>query len=110
MATRKLEKNKWQSYFDSISKGLGAREVEIEVGSLDLGEQVAVEWVSLDGLTYDPHDDVLAIITGAFEHNIRSPREIFVLEDMGALLAVEAIDGEGAKQIVQLRAPLAISG
>lgn len=107
MATRSLNKDHWRTYFDSISKGLGAREVEIEVGSLELGEQVAAEWIPLNGLSYDPKDDVLAVITEAFEHNIRHPKEIFVEEDMGALLAVEAVDGDGDKQIVRLRAPLA---
>ena len=110
MVTRQLDKNGWQRYFDAISKGLGAREVEIEVGSLELGEQVAADWIALNGLTYDPQDNVLQIITGSFEHNIRNPQEIYVEENQGALLAIEALDGDGAKQIVKLRAPLAITG
>tara|TARA_B100000676_G_C17925243_1_gene757770 strand:+ start:865 stop:1068 length:204 start_codon:yes stop_codon:yes gene_type:complete len=60
---------------------------------------VSAEWIPLNGLTYDPKDDVLAVITEPYEHNIRHPKEIYVSEDMGALLAVEAIDGDGAKKI-----------
>jgi len=40
MATRKLEKSEWRSFLDGISGQLEAKEAEIEVASLQLGEQI----------------------------------------------------------------------
>jgi hypothetical protein len=46
--TRKLEKAQWRPFLDTLSKLLEAKEAEIEVASLDLGDQVQAEWL--------PHD------------------------------------------------------
>ena len=54
MQARKLDRSEWQAYFDRISKQIGGRRVEIEVASLDIGDQIGVEWVPLKGVTYDP--------------------------------------------------------
>ena len=37
------------------------RRAEIEVASLDLGDQIEAEWLPLLGITYDDKDDVLEI-------------------------------------------------
>jgi hypothetical protein len=34
--TRKLAKREWQDYFDRVARGLGTREVQIEVAALKL--------------------------------------------------------------------------
>jgi hypothetical protein len=34
---------------------------EIEVASLDLGDQIQAEWLPLIGITYDPNDDVVEV-------------------------------------------------
>jgi hypothetical protein len=41
-------------FLDTVSKLLEAKEVEIEVASLDLGDQVQAKWLPLIGITYDP--------------------------------------------------------
>jgi len=43
---RKLEKAQWRSYFDILSKLLEAKEAEIEIASLDLGDQVQAKWAA----------------------------------------------------------------
>jgi hypothetical protein len=40
MAMRKLEKPEWRPFLDFVSKRLQAKEAEIEVASLDLGDQL----------------------------------------------------------------------
>jgi hypothetical protein len=109
MATRKLGKELWQTYFDAISKGIGTQQVEIEVAALGIGDQIASGWVPLSGLVYDPHDDALVVRTESIGHVIRRPREIHVVEEPGRLTAVEAIDGDGIAHIVRLRVPPAMA-
>ena len=50
MALTQLAKSRWKDYFDSVSKVLGSKLVELEVASLGLGDQVELDWVPLIGL------------------------------------------------------------
>jgi hypothetical protein len=109
MATRKLAKSEWQSYFDRVSQSLGAKRVEIEVASLEIGDQIEANQVALKGLTYDPKSDVLEVVTEALDHMIQHPREIYVEESGDGLVTVEALDSDGNKQIIKLTSPLLIA-
>ena len=35
----------WKAYFNQMSKALIGKRAEIEVASLELGDQIAVEWI-----------------------------------------------------------------
>lgn len=105
MATRKLDKTEWQAYFDRVAKTLGARSVEIEVASLNLGHLVEADWVPLIGLSYDPRDDVLEVATEPVDHLIHHPREVDVDEQAEGLRAVRVVDADGNQQIISLKAP-----
>jgi hypothetical protein len=106
MAVRKLEKAEWTPFFDAISKILVGKRAEIEVASLDIGDQIEAEWVPILGITYDQKDDILEIALDGVDHLIPTPQEIYV--DLGAtgLVNLEVIDSEGERQIVLLREPL----
>jgi hypothetical protein len=108
MAARKLETKEWQPFFDGISKVLGAKQAEIEVMSLDLGDQVEAEWLPFLGLTYDRKNDVLDVALEGLDHLIQKPREIFVEDGGAGVLSFAIIDAEGARQIVKLRDPIAL--
>ncbi len=108
MATRKLEKAQWKDYFDAVSREIPGKQVELEVASLRLGDQIEAEWVPLTGLTYDPKDDLFEVVTEALDHLIQRPQEIYVQYDSDGLHSVEVIDADGNRHIVQLKSPLAL--
>jgi hypothetical protein len=109
MATRKLAKSEWQTYFDRVSQSLGARQVTIEVAALGIGDQVEVDRLALNGLTYDPNSDVLEVVTDAVDHMIRHPTEIYVAESADRLDSVEVLEHDGTKQIIKLTSPLLLA-
>jgi hypothetical protein len=102
MALEKLDKAAWAAYFDAMSKGLVGRRVEIEVASLQIGDQILASWLPLFGIAYDPKDDVLEIALEGHDHLIHRPRELFVESPM-AWSTLGVIDGDGVLQIVRLR-------
>jgi hypothetical protein len=57
MATVKLDKGVWQTYFDRISTWVMGKQAEIEVASLKLGNQIEAAWMPLPGITYDPKNE-----------------------------------------------------
>jgi hypothetical protein len=103
MATRKLDKKQWRTFFDTVSQLLEAKEAEIEVASLRLGDQMQAEWLPLHGITYDPNDDVVEVALDGLDHLIPGPREIYVQDGTVGLESLEIIDGEGNKQIVKFK-------
>jgi hypothetical protein len=103
MTIRKLEKPEWRPFLDFVSKLLEAKEAEIEVASLDLGDQVMAEWLPLLGITYDPKDDVVEIALDGLDHMISRPREIYVDNGAETLTSIEIVDAKGVKQIVNLK-------
>jgi Family of unknown function (DUF5335) len=106
MAVQKIDKSRWQIFFDRLSKGLVGARAEVEVASLALGDQIAAEWLPLLGITYEPKRNTLEIALEGLDHLINDPKEVWADTGGGALLNFEVIDGDGVSQIVRLREPL----
>jgi hypothetical protein len=107
MATVKLDKGVWQTYFDRISKLVVGKQAEIEVAALNIGDQIEAEWVPLLGITYDPKNDLVEVLVEGLDHLIRHPSDIYVdQEPSGLLTSMEVIDADDVRQIIRLRDPL----
>lgn len=104
--TKRLEKTVWKTYFDSVSNILDGKYVEINVAALNIGSQITAEWLPLLGVTYDQHDDLIAVMAEGLDHMIRKPREVFIESEGVDLLSMQVIDGDGISRIVRFREPL----
>lgn len=78
------------------------------VASLKLGDQTEAEWLPLLGVTYDPRDDIMDIELDGLDHIINKPREIYLDGDVSGLICLEVVDGDGVRQIVKFKDPLAL--
>ena len=103
-----VPKSEWRSVFDRMSKALLGKWAEIEVASLDLGDQIVAEWVPLLGITYDSKGDLVDVALDRLNHLIRRPREITVDESPAGLGSVAIIDEDGARQVVKFKDPLGL--
>jgi hypothetical protein len=97
--------SEWRSFFDRLSKELLGKWVEIEVASLDLGDQITVEWIPMFGITYDSKDDLLDVALDRVDHLIWHPKEIVVEEGPTGVMSVAVVDKEGVRQVVKMREP-----
>lgn len=105
-----LPKSEWKTFFDRLSQALIGKRAEVEVASLDLGDQIVAEWVPLIGITYDSKDDILDVALDRANHLIRQPQDIAVDDDeAGGLASVAVVDAEGTRQIIRLKDPLMLS-
>ena len=105
-ALRQLPRNEWRGFFDVMSKALLGKKAEIDVASLDLGDQIVAEWVPLIGITYDSKDDLLDVALDRAGRLIRRPQEIEVEQGAARLVRVAVVDADGARHIVRLKDPL----
>lgn len=108
MATTRLARAQWQTYFDRVSRSLAGRQAEIEVVGLGIGDQVEKEWTALNGLAYDPKDDVFEVLTEDVDHLVSRPKDIYVDQEADGLRSVEVIDADDNRQLIKLRQPLAL--
>ena len=103
MALKKIEHSEWKDFFDDFSKRLPLKLVEIEVASLDIGDQEIAEWVVLEDISYDHRDKSLSIRAARFEHVIEQPRDIVVDEDINDINYIAVTDKEGEKQVIRFK-------
>jgi hypothetical protein len=110
MATQALPRESWRTYFDELSRTIGATEVTVEVAGRDLGDQIAAEQLLLVGITYDDGDDILVVALdaagdapGDYEHEIDSPQQIRVAELEDGTTTIEVIDPDDNQHLVYLR-------
>ena len=101
----------WKQFFDALSKQVEGAHAEIEVASLERGDQIKAEWLPLIGLVYDHKDNSVEIALEAsqrdiVDHIIRKPREIYFAEDGRRFMGLDIIDLEGTHHIVKLKDPL----
>lgn len=104
-----LPKESWKTYFNAVSEALIGKWAEVEVASLDLGDQVVAEWLPLLGVTYDSQDDLIDVALGGashFNHLIRHPRLVEVTEDVEGLRSIAVTNSDGTVQVLRLKEPL----
>lgn len=101
-----LPRSTWSYWFDRMSDALIGKRAEIEVASLEIGDQIVAEWLPLVGITYDANNDVLDVALERVDHRIRHPREIAVDEDATGVSSIAVVDADGTRQVVRLRDPL----
>lgn len=111
MNTRHIKKEEWKSFFDAVSKtgGLDQKSAEIEVISLNLGDQIAAEWVPMLGIVYEPRSNILEVGLEGLNHMIHRPKTIHVEERGVELLSINVTDEDEVQHIIRLRDPLVLS-
>jgi hypothetical protein len=103
-----IAKSEWALYCDNISKALESSDAEIEVSSLELGDQPETDWLPFIGISYDPNDDIIDIALEGLDHIINHPREMRAELTTGGLKALQIKDSDGVQHLVKLRDSLAL--
>lgn len=103
---RTIPKDQWKAYCDSVTDALTGLRAEIEVLSLDLGDQIEAEWLPVFGITYDHKDDLLEVAVEGVDHLIRRPKELHVEEGSTGLDAILVIDQDSVRHVVRFKEPL----
>lgn len=88
--------------FDHLSKSLASKRADIEVASLDLGDQIEAKELTLFGISYDPKSDRISIALEGVDHMINKPREVYADLTGGGVRSLAIIDSDKAMQIVTL--------
>jgi hypothetical protein len=103
MTARSIQKADWGSFCAAVSEALEGSDAEIEVASIDLGQQVEKQWAPLIGISYDPEDDIIDIALEEVDHIVNEPKELLAEIDDVRVSALQITDGEGTRHLVRLK-------
>jgi len=109
MTAQTIGKGDWQAFCATVSKALEGSNAEIEVASLDLGDQIEAEWSPWIGITYDPEDDVFDIALEETDHVVSAPKTLVADVDDMEINTLQITDGEGRMHLVRLRDALLLA-
>jgi hypothetical protein len=103
-----IDKADWARYCERLSEVLVSNKAEIEIASLELGNQIEAEWLPFLGISYDEKDDVIDIALEGVDHIIEHPRQLRADGNCAGLLTLEIQDGAGSQHLVRLKDGLAL--
>ena len=111
MRYEKIEREGWKDFCDAVSSALEGKLATLEVVGSDVGDQIEGERLNLDGVSYDPNDDVLYMtfqsdMRAQLEHSITSPRQLYVEIGEQGISRLIVTEPSGRKQFLHLRDPL----
>lgn len=106
MSASTLPKSEWSGFFANLSRTLQGKQAEIEVLSLDLGDEIEAEWLPLLGLAYDPKNDLVEVLLQDVDHMIRNPTDVHVDVGPVGLLTIEVTSADDTREIIRFRDPL----
>jgi hypothetical protein len=105
MATMDLDRDRWHAYFDDMARKARGNQVCLETASEGEASHRETDWLSLNGITYDPKSDVLEVLTDRLDHLILHPSTISIHYDGEGVRNVAVVDAEGNRQLIHLKQP-----
>jgi hypothetical protein len=105
---QEIDKSDWALYCERLSEVLEATNAEIEVASLELGDQIETDWLPFHGISYDEEDDIIDIELEGVDHIINHPQALTTDENFSGLLSIQIKDADGVQHFVRLKDALAL--
>ncbi len=106
MAFSIIPKELWKGFCETVGKYSQGNLIEIEVASLDVGDQIEETWIQFTGLSYDKSKELIHVNTLNDEHMISRPRSIVIDEDGPNIKSITIKDTNSQLHIILFRRPL----
>lgn len=107
MAARNIPKDQWHPFFERFTKTIqDQRQADVEIASLEYGDQLLAEKVSLHGLSYDAKGGIFEVEMANINHRVIRPAQVFVDWEAGGVIGVEVVGDDDVRTILRIREPL----
>ncbi len=108
MAEKCIVPEDWEKFFDQLYKKTKNMDekVEIEIEAPSVFEMAEASSLPLLGISYDPKDRILSVMSESLEHLVHKPREICVEEDQGGISEIRLVDGIGTEHFIRFSTPV----
>jgi hypothetical protein len=104
---KELNKAEWGPFLERLSTFLSGSGAAGGKGSLFV-VRPAVLSAPIIGVTYDPKDDEVDVAFEAHDHLVHKPVQIFIDEAADGVTALEVVDAEGTRHVLEPYTPLPV--
>ncbi len=108
MSSRKLQESEYKGYFNTLSQGMKDTSAEIEVMAVSIMDREMTDWIPFFGISYDPSEKTISIISEFIDHRIKNPAAVTVRETAAGVESVEINGGDGYTHRIKFKNPLTI--
>ncbi len=108
MSWKKLQESEYETYFDALSKRCVDEKVEIDIMAISVGSQQQTRWIPFIGISYDPPEKTISIISEYIDHRIKQPREVYVEETDDGITSIRISSGDGYEHLLKLKKPVTL--
>ncbi|HFQ81219.1 MAG TPA: hypothetical protein ENK33_07595 [Desulfobacterales bacterium] len=109
MSMRKIDKSECESYFNTLSKALQDKMAEIEIMAMGTMDKKQTHWIKINGISYNPEEDVLFIFCENLEHRIKKALEFKVWGTDDSVDKVEIVGSDGYSHLLTFKNPVKLS-
>jgi hypothetical protein len=107
LETTRVPNDQLEDYFNRFTRHFLLREstnrVDVEVLSMDWGDQFEAEGAHVFGITYDPKENALEFELEGGDHRIEKPKEVWTAEEIdGFVKAIEVVREDGTKEVARV--------
>ena len=107
LETRSIPRDQLEDYFKRFTRHFlmpeSTNRVDVEVLSMDWGDQFEAEGAHVFGITYDPRRDALEFALEGGDHRIEKVREIRTAEELdGFVKAIEVVREDGTREVARV--------
>ena len=103
---KSVPKSQWTSFCNQVTDALTGLRAEIEVASLDLGDQVQAKSLPILGITYDHKSDVFEIALEGLDHLIRRPESLMVMDSPTGVTSILVVYWDAVRHVIRFKEPL----
>lgn len=108
MSWKKLEESEYETYFDTLSKGLKDKTAEIEIMAAGVMDKQQTAWIPFYGISYNPPKKVISIISEYIDHHIKRPQKVRVHEGDKGVDSIEITGGDGYIHLLKFKEPFTL--
>lgn len=99
----------WKGFCDVVGRTAQGSRIEIEVASLEYGDQIESDWCQFLGISYENKENAIFVYTSEDDQRIDNPLSIVVDEDGVVIRSITVKDAAEELYILQFRRPLQLT-
>ncbi len=108
MSNKKLQESEYESYFNALSRKMEGMPSELKVMAVSIMARDMTEWIPFYGISYDPAEKTVSLISEYIDHRIKNPASVYVEETDSGVKSIEINGGDGFTHRITFKEPITV--
>jgi len=108
MSRRTLQESEYEGYFNALSKRMKDKVAEVEVMAVSIMDKELTDWIPFYGISYDPSEKIISIISEFIDHRIKNATGVSVKEGEAGVESIDITGGDGYSHRIKFKTPISM--